>query len=209
MGSPVAFSPTYDIQSHSSLGIDCHSATSGSMVSEMRLLLQSARGAHNVQISGAGKIPKKVSKTVLEAFNLGTVAGARAVGMEAQIGSLAEGKLADIIVFDALSPAMIGAAQQDPVAAVVLHSSPADIEMLIVGGVVRKEKGVLKTVQVAEADERWTDGKSSLKWADVAKVLVARRATLNEKIAKVDMVKATEGVMKAFYVNVDNIVDSV
>ncbi|TKA66975.1 hypothetical protein B0A49_12348 [Cryomyces minteri] len=209
MGTPMAFSPTHDFQSHASLGIDCHSATSGSMVSEMRLLLQSARGVHNTSISDAGKIPWHINKTVGETFNLATISGARAIGEEANIGSLAEGKLADIVIFDSLSPAMVGAAQQDPVAAVVLHSSPADIDMLIVDGVVRKDNGELRSVEIVADDAKWAGNRSSLKWADVAKEIIMRRKVIAEKLAKIDMVNAQEGAMKAFHYNRDLLADSV
>jgi cytosine/adenosine deaminase-related metal-dependent hydrolase len=209
MGTPMAFSTTHDIQSHSSLGIDCHSATSGSLVSEMRLLLQSARGAHNEQISNAGKIPHHVNKTVLEAFNLATISGARAINEEAQIGSLAEGKLADIIIFDALSPAMVGAAQQDPVAAVVLHSSPADIDMLIIDGVIRKQNGKLSSVEIAPDHAKWAGDKETLVWADVAKEIMVRRKGIADQLSGLDMVKGYEGAMKAFYLTPDVLADSV
>ena len=85
MGEPMAFSHTQDIQSHASIGVDCHSATSGSLVSEMLLLLQSARGVHNSQISDAGKLPWHVNKTVLEAFNLGTIAGRELLARKRQL----------------------------------------------------------------------------------------------------------------------------
>jgi len=209
MGEPMAFSHTHDIQSHASIGVDCHSATSGSLVSEMRLLLQSARGVHNSQISDAGKLPWHVNKTVLEAFNLGTIAGARAIGEEATIGSLAEGKLADIVIFDALSPAMVCAAQQDPVAAVVLHSSPADINMVIVDGVIKKDNGKLKNIDVATAHAKWAGNRTTLTWADVAKELRVRRKLIAEELARIDMTRAEQGTMKAFYIDPTLLADSV
>jgi cytosine/adenosine deaminase-related metal-dependent hydrolase len=64
----------------------------------------------------------KVNKTVEQAVNLGTIVGARALQMEEEIGSLAVGKRADIVVFEALSPSIAVAAQYDPMAAMVLHS---------------------------------------------------------------------------------------
>ncbi|TVY44940.1 5'-deoxyadenosine deaminase, partial [Lachnellula occidentalis] len=145
-GEPVAFQSKLGIQSHCSLGIDCHSNNTASIPGEMRLLLQSARGIYNQPFLNQGKVPAKVFKTVEEAFNLGTINGARAIGMEGRIGSLAVGKLADIVVFDASSPSMVCGAQHDPVAAVVLHSSPGDIEMVVVDGVVRKQGRRLRAV---------------------------------------------------------------
>ncbi|KAJ8087288.1 hypothetical protein PM082_006118 [Marasmius tenuissimus] len=75
-----------------------------------------------------------------QAFNLGTIKGARAIGMEENVGSVGAGKLADLVVFDADSPGMICAAQSDRIAA-VLFSTVADISTVIVDGVVRKMNG--------------------------------------------------------------------
>ncbi|KAF4610385.1 hypothetical protein G7Y89_g15733 [Cudoniella acicularis] len=102
LGFPVPFYPATSpsIHSNCSLGIDCHSATSASIPSEMKLLLQGSRAAYNQLFIDQGKVPKKVNIEVEEVFNLGTIKGARAVGMEEEIGSLAVGKRADIVVFD-------------------------------------------------------------------------------------------------------------
>jgi cytosine/adenosine deaminase-related metal-dependent hydrolase len=53
---------------------------------------------------------------------MGTMAGARAIRMEDRIGTLAAGKRADIVTFDALSPGRCVVAQYDPVTAIVLHA---------------------------------------------------------------------------------------
>jgi cytosine/adenosine deaminase-related metal-dependent hydrolase len=147
-----------DIQSQASLGVDCHSNQLGSVVSEMRLGLQAARGVYNAKFEAEGKVPKKVFKTVEDAFNLGTIQGARAAKMQDKIGSLKEGKLADLVIFDATSPGMICAAEHDPVAAVVLHSSPGDFEAVMVDGIWRKREGRLLPIEV-EADAKPVAGK--------------------------------------------------
>jgi cytosine/adenosine deaminase-related metal-dependent hydrolase len=85
----------------------------------------------------------------LRRLNLGTIARARAIGMEALIGSLEEGKLADVLVYDMLSPGMVGAAQVDAGAAVVMHSCARDVDMVIVDGIVRKEEGNLVVMTVS------------------------------------------------------------
>lgn len=109
---------------------------------------------------------------------MGTIAGARALRMEDQIGSLAVGKRADIVVLDTLSPSMAVAAQYDPVAAILLHSPPRDVVMTIVDGIVRKEQGNLSTVLVTEEEEKRIGKKENLEWADVVKELVVRREVL-------------------------------
>lgn len=54
----------------------------------MQVALQFARGTHNQRYIDAGKMLKTMSKTAEEAFNLGTIQGARAIGREAELGSL-------------------------------------------------------------------------------------------------------------------------
>lgn len=204
------FRSDINIQSQCSLGVDCHSNNSASMVSEMRLLLQSARGAHNAKFLAKGVAAKKVYKTVEEAFNLGTISGARAINMEDQIGSLAVGKLADIVVFDALSSSMVCGAQQDPVAAIVLHSSPADIEMVIADGVIRKRYWMLENVDTNLGKQIWDGEKrDTLAWKDVAKELIERRKGIQTQIEKIDMNEITEGVIERFYIDKNKLVDTI
>ena len=214
MTLPMAFRDDIEpnIQSQCSLGVDCHSNNSASMVSEMRLLLQASRNAYNEKFMSKGKVPKTINKTVEEAFNMGTIQGARAIGMQDKIGSLAVGKKADICIFDALSPSMVCAAQHDPVAAVVLHSSPADIECVIVDGVVRKKFWMLVEVEIGKGGEVWAGVKEmgeKVAWREVSKELIKRRVELQKQIEKLDFEAAKEGVLKAFYADKSAIVETV
>lgn len=172
-------------------------------------MLQSSRSNYNQKFIDADKIPKKVNKTVEEAFNLGTISGARAIGMGDRIGSLAAGKAADLCVWDARSPGMVCAAQHDAVAAVVLHSSPADLEMVIVDGVVRKEGGKLRSVDLGVGRDVWDGEKGVWEWRDVSGELVRRREGLQKRVEGVDFEKAREGVIKGFYIDESKIVNSV
>lgn len=174
LGYPVCFQE--DIAEICSLGVDCHSNNGSSVPSQMRLALQAERGRQNQVLIQQGKAPKHQRTTAQDAFLLGTIGGARAVKMAADIGSLEEGKLADIVVFDATSPAMVCAADQDPIAAIVFHSSARDIEMVIVDGQIRKTKGQLIPVDL---DMSSTDilerTRSRVEWPDVVKELRASR----------------------------------
>lgn len=157
-----------------------------------------------------GKVPRKLNHTVEEAFNLGTVGGARAAKMEGKIGTLKVGALADILVWDTLSPGMVCAAQHDPVSAIVLHSSPQDIEMVIVDGVVRKDAGRLKSVDVKVGRDLWNGVENDvLEWRDVSRELVKRREVLQKKIECTDMEAATKALIAAFHIDESLIVDSV
>jgi hypothetical protein len=43
---------------------------------------------YNEEFVKQSKIPRKINKTVEEAFNLGTIQGARAIGMQDKIAAL-------------------------------------------------------------------------------------------------------------------------
>lgn len=210
LGIPVAFQENLGIQSQCSVGIDCHSNGSASIVSELRLLLQSARGMENHRFLKAGVEPKEINKTVEEAFNIGTIGGARAVNMQDQIGSIKVGKKADLVIWDMLSPSMVCAAEHDPVAAIVLHSSTHDVQTVIVDGVVRKRDGKLVDIDVSAGKEIWSGvAKESLTWSDVARELIVRRKVMQEKIEKLDMAEARKGLIQAMYLDESKIVEKI
>lgn len=211
MGTPACFdSERSELQPQCSIGLDCHNTITPSIPAEMRCALQASRGVENAKFLAAGKYPAKMYKTVQEAYALGTVQAARGIGMGDQIGSLAVGKLADIIVFDALSSCMICAAQHDPVAAIVMHSTPGDIVTTIVDGVVRKRDGKLQPVSVSPEAHTFTGSDvSSLQWMDVAMNLLKSRETLQRKWESTDFNAAKPVAMKAYGFNESLVVDSV
>lgn len=194
------------MQSQASFGVDCHTNQLGSIVSEMRLGLQAARGVHAAEFIAQDKVPKKVYRTVEDAFNTGTIKGARAIKMQDNIGSLKEGKAADLVIFDATSPSMVCAADHDPVAAVVLHSSPGDVEAVMVDGIWRKRGGSLLPVNV-EADAHAIVGKDSLWWSEVAEMLVETRKAIQKKIDGLDLAQAEEVLIETFHIDASKIVD--
>ena len=210
MGTPALFDRRQDIQSCCSIGIDCHNATVPSIPAEMRSALQSTRGRENQKFLEAGKLPAKVSTTVQEVYAKGTIQGARAIGMEDRIGSLAVGKLADIIVFDGLSPNMICGAQFDPVTAIVMHSTPGDITMTIVDGIIRKKNGQFEPLQMDQNAQKLAGAQTpQLQWSDVVKPLLASRDKIQRKIDKTDLHTAKQDAMKVFGYDESLIVDSI
>lgn len=164
----------------------------------MRLALQSARGTRNQNVLDSGKTPRTVGYTVEQAFNLGTILGARAIGMGEVVGKLEVGRLADIVIFDGMSTSMIGAAEHDPVAAVVLHSSIRDVDTVIVDGVIRKEGGKLVAVE---------SGGRKLEWKDIATEMVKSRERIQEKVDEIDYEKVRPAMFKAFYIDEGTMTD--
>ncbi|OQE29649.1 hypothetical protein PENSTE_c002G09445 [Penicillium steckii] len=166
------------------LGIDCHSNNSGDMVSQMRLALQHERAKRNEELIAEGKFSRSLNLHVQDIFRLATIQGARAIHMEEDLGSLAVGKIADLVVFDGDSPSMICASEQDPVAAIVLHSSVRDIDMVIIDGQIRKQNSKLLPVKIAPSMPGMTILPQTVNWSQVARMLVSSRDRIENAILK-------------------------
>ena len=171
LGEPVCFQNGID--QVSSLGVDCHSATSSSMVDQARLALQSTRGRHN-QHSLDTESPILMKDKTRDAFNLITIKGARAAGLSNKIGSIAVGKNADLVFWDKNSPGMLAAAEHDPVAAIIHHSSLRDVRSVMIDGTFRKRDGKLLPVVLP--------GMQPMEWKEVAKEVLQSRKSLEAQI---------------------------
>ncbi len=88
--------------------------------------------------------------TILNAqkvLDLATIEGAKALGVEREIGSLETGKRADIILVDAKSPNMNPIYGQDTVVSDLVYSaSPANVHTTIVDGQVLMENRQLESI---------------------------------------------------------------
>lgn len=218
MGRPYAFDSSFidggwtgdsiGLQDKASFGVDCHSMTAGSIVSEAKLGLANARNHFNEHYMKQGKTPKTLpdNLSVEAAFNLATIKGAEAVRMSDSIGRIAEGYKADLVIFDALSQSMVSAAQHDPVAAIIMHSSPADIETVFVDGVARKKDGKLVTVSVDEG-ARSAIGKDTLEWNGIAREIVSSRARMQKEMEKIDYEEGRAAVVRTWYLDENKFVD--
>jgi 5-methylthioadenosine/S-adenosylhomocysteine deaminase len=129
-----------------SLGTDCVTCMSTDMFACMRMALIFARHQFN---SGPGHTFATVTEQVVstrDVFRWATIEGAKALGLDDRIGSLAVGKAADIVLVDAtainLAPVL------DPVADLVLHGHAGNVDTVIVDGVVRKRGGALVDVDL-------------------------------------------------------------
>lgn len=206
LGHPVCFRD--GVKAISSLGIDCHSNNSGDIISQMRLILQAERGRRNEILIQQGKAPRSIDPSVQDVFQLGTMGGARAINMQDRLGSLQVGKLADIVIFDALSPGLICAAEQDPVSAIVLHSSVADIDGVIVDGHFRKRDAKLIPVDLDLSGTKMKLNATRVGWRDVAAELLNSRERIDKADKKSlgsDPKQALNDVIGMFYIDEENL----
>ncbi|KAI9932357.1 hypothetical protein ASPWEDRAFT_27375 [Aspergillus wentii DTO 134E9] len=199
-GNPVCLND--GLEEYSSLGIDCHSVCSAYIPAQMMLALQSARARRHEEFEKRGKWAETVGSTVAQVFNLGTIQGARSIGMESEIGSLVAGKKADIVIYDCQTPGMLVAADRDPVAAIVLHSTVRDVDTVIVDGIVRKREGRLQPVVAPDNISSTAEQGKRIEWRGVTERLIALSRQIDEKKRTiVDPDVARKGIHEGFHLN--------
>ncbi|TDT88002.1 cytosine/adenosine deaminase-related metal-dependent hydrolase [Azorhizobium sp. AG788] len=125
-----------------SLGVDLESVLAGDMMGVARIALGMQRVLDNTDSRrDTGAIPPTSTVRVRQALEWITIEGARMLGQEGRIGSLAPGKQADITLIDAralhLQPV------HDPVATVVMQAGRGDVEAVMIAGRFRKKNGKL------------------------------------------------------------------
>ncbi|WP_439587783.1 amidohydrolase family protein [Hydrogenophaga sp.] len=131
-----------------SLGVDLESVMSGDMLSQARIALGIQRSLDNFAYREAhGSIPPTSTITTREALAWVTVEGARMLGQQDRIGSLAPGKQADLVVIraDTLNMQPV----HDAVSAVVMQASLANIESVMIAGQWRKRDGRVLDADIA------------------------------------------------------------
>jgi cytosine/adenosine deaminase-related metal-dependent hydrolase len=133
------------------LGVDITSNHSGDMFAQMRLALQIGRMLSDIPNAERNVMPDDVTMTTREALEWATINGARAAGLGDRIGTIAPGKQADLTLIRATDFNLAGWNRNDPVAAVVLHAHPGNVDTVLVGGRVVKRDGRLAHVDTASA----------------------------------------------------------
>jgi hypothetical protein len=121
----------------------------------MRLSLTVARGQFN---AGPGVTHQAVTEQAVlcrDVFRWATIEGARALGLEEEVGSLRPGKAADVLLINAralnLAPVL------DPVNDLVLHAHAGNVDTVLINGVVRQRGGVLLGVDLDATLDRLED----------------------------------------------------
>jgi len=116
------------------------SALTGS--SNMFGVLKLARDSENARAESEFKM------TARRALELGTIEGARAMGIDDQVGTLRPGKRADLIMIspNALNMAVV----TDPAHLVLEATTPENVDMVVVDGRILKRGGKLVAVDTSE-----------------------------------------------------------
>lgn len=151
-----------------SLSLDSASCGSEDFFSQMRAAFDVERTLYR---AGFQSRPKGYELTLNDVFEFATLQGARAIGQEHRLGSIAPGKMADLLFIDTSTPNMMPVL--DPVASLVFHATVSDIDTVLVGGTPVKRGGRLLADmskvrrQVEESVTRlfWNSRKDLPEWA--------------------------------------------
>ncbi|KAF7553059.1 hypothetical protein G7Z17_g3894 [Cylindrodendrum hubeiense] len=177
------------------LGVDCHTSNTSSIISMARSSLMQSRQKEATEAAKGSRMHFRPAVTVKDAFNAATISGARGVQLGDQIGSIREGKMADLVIFDAQnSPSMSCVAETDPLTAIVMHSDIRDVDAVMIDGIWRKKQGKLCAVQLDSQ-------KNALEWSDVRKKLLASQGDILERQKKLNMEKAGQVLNQMFRID--------
>ncbi|KAK2595685.1 hypothetical protein N8I77_013710 [Diaporthe amygdali] len=201
-GWPVAF--THGV--NTTFGVDCHTSSTSSILSLARSASHMARQRDAVAETDGGdgapcRMHLQPRGSTLEAFNAATINGARAVLLGDQIGSIKEGKLADLVIFDAAgSLGMSCVSESDPLAAVVRHSDVRDVESVLVDGVWRKKNGKICPVRVEGTGD-------ALEWPDIRDKLLQSQSDIKQRQKDLNMDKARDALIAMFHIDKSKLIE--
>lgn len=156
----------FGIQDQMALGVDTFFTYSTDMATQARIWLQHARYALYLDVLNTGAIPPNDPMSVNQAFLLATRAGGQALRRD-DIGIIAEGAVADLLVYDGRTPSLLG--WVDPVAAIILHANAGDLEHVLVGGKFAKRDGKLTASNYAKVQDKLLESAARIQatWRDL------------------------------------------
>lgn len=135
-----------------SLGTDTETAVSGQVLTAARITLARQRGqAHDLELRRTGLSAPTTAPTSKQALSWATVHGARALGLSDQVGHLAPGMQADLVVIDSRALNLWPA--HDPIAA-ALQADIANIEAVMLAGTWRKRHHALVDTDIDTVKDR-------------------------------------------------------
>ncbi|KAH7394635.1 hypothetical protein BKA66DRAFT_546819 [Pyrenochaeta sp. MPI-SDFR-AT-0127] len=197
--APIAMMPEF--YEYSSLGTDGNGWGAAYTPLQMNMLVQHARYQRAEALAKNGAWSRDVGPRIEEVFNLATIAGAMSIGMANDVGRLAVGFKADLLIFAGTTPGMLVAAENDPLAAVVLHSTVRDLETVIVDGIMRKDGGKMLDVQVADEPndaEVLIETGQIFSWGGIAREVLKSRKAIQQKMKGIDLRVAEDAIMDVY-----------
>ena len=118
----------------------------GDLFTQMRFALQAERLRRCEDLAKKGLAPRSNKITAKDVLELATIGGARAVRLDAEVGSLTPGKQADVVLIRTdrlgLWPVV------DPVNTVVTQANAADVDSVFLAGEPMKRGGQLLNVDL-------------------------------------------------------------
>ncbi|AHF98738.1 hypothetical protein HALLA_07590 [Halostagnicola larsenii XH-48] len=136
-------------------GVDVCSDISGDMGAQMRVGLQVQRMLDNQKILESDEEVTSVRLTCRDTLEMATIEGAKALGMEDEIGTLTPGKRADIVTIR--TDDFTTAPSHSPIQTVVFQSDPSHIDTVLVDGEPVKRDGELRNPLVHEEFDRFVE----------------------------------------------------
>ncbi|KAJ5815933.1 hypothetical protein N7447_008166 [Penicillium robsamsonii] len=167
MGYPVVWKSA-DMGCRSCLGLDITSNQGNDFMAQMRLALQTQRARD----CDHRTVHRDVRRKAVDVLRMATLGGAEVMDMDSLIGSIVPGKKADLVMFrcDDIDTVPV----VDPIATVVFHASPKNIDTVIVDGKIVKQNGRLVGVD----------------WESLHDEIICKSQRLRDQAGKVDMKKA-------------------
>jgi 5-methylthioadenosine/S-adenosylhomocysteine deaminase len=130
LGSPV------------SIGSDVEPAARGDLFSAMRVTLQHERNRRTMEIHAqTGSRPEAIPVTCRQALEWATINGAKMLGLDDRIGSLAPEKQADVILLRSGDLNLFP--MHDPIASTVMQGGVANVDTVLIAGRIVKRGGKL------------------------------------------------------------------
>ncbi|WP_135365581.1 amidohydrolase family protein [Halosimplex halophilum] len=134
-------------------GVDVCSNIAGDVSSQMRVGMQVQRMLDNQEVLEGHEEVTGVSISCRDALKMATIEGARALGLEDEIGTITPGKRADLITVRTND--FLTAPAHSPVQTAVFQSDPSHIDTVMVDGEVVKRDGRLTNPLVDEEFDRF------------------------------------------------------
>jgi cytosine/adenosine deaminase-related metal-dependent hydrolase len=139
------------------VSLDTPSTSPGDLFSQLRFLVQTQRAWSQEQARTTGKPLQQQPYSLGGSLAYVTINAAESLGLEDQIGSLAPGKQADVIMVRHTDLNLFLSKPQDA----IVHANPGNVDTVIVAGRILKKDGKLVGVsleklrhQVEKANER-------------------------------------------------------